>query len=148
MDIGASTLPPMSKKQESLVRQTPQEELLEELGAMRQKAIVDARMKFVYENAFAHLAYWHFELSAPFLKTLSKEKMLLLQDVIFEKAKKTVRWKKPLYVAGFVSLMPFLGVGYFLLRDARSKSCVDFPELKIVLLHDEYKTKFGAYEPR
>lgn len=136
----------MSDTRTQLVQQTKREELLEEIERLQTAEYIDCRKARAYCWAFQYFVWSQFRINKGMLsEKFSDEKMLVLQDLALERAKERIRWKKPLVIASSVPLIP-IAVGGFLLYTMFSLFSADFPEYKIVKLHDWYKEKYGVWK--
>mgnify|MGYP001604533762 FL=1 len=116
--------------------------LLEEKRANERKASrIRDRVSLVYYWAFKEMAEKRMNLEWDFLSALSLEKLLALEEILYQKAKRRLWWKMPLVALGRL-VVPFYGWFKFFSVDL-NKEEEFFPEYKMVALKKKYKELFG-----
>lgn len=100
------------------------------------------KRKQVCEHAFFTLAKKYLKLEGQFVLKLSgdNQKVLELEKIVFDKAKRGLWWKMPLVLI-FGLGIPL--VGWMALLSVLPKRNTDFPSYKFVSLYKWYKDSFG-----
>lgn len=134
--------------EENLIKQNPRDELILKIRSHvdSQISATDNSKKInVYANIFTWLAKKYFNLDPLFLRNLNDQELLNLCSLIYEKAKRRLKWILPLFCLGCFALIPAAGVGVKFLCDGfNPKDQYTLKTYKFVILHKWFLKKFTA----